>query len=114
SNKAKRTYLDVKKSTLKKFGAVSEETAKEMARGGCISTKADACIAVTGIAGPDGGTEEKPVGLVYIGCCVAGRTVVKECHFTGNRAKIRESACAEALNTLRNTILEYLSETKFT
>lgn len=114
SNKAKRHYLDVKKGTLKKFGAVSEETALEMARGGCISTKADACIAVTGIAGPDGGTEEKPVGLVYIGCSVAGKTIAKECHFTGNRAKIRESACAEALNTLRNCILEYLSETRFT
>ncbi|MCR5269241.1 MAG: competence/damage-inducible protein A [Lachnospiraceae bacterium] len=114
SNKAKRHYLDVKKGTLKKFGAVSEETALEMARGGCISTKADACIAVTGIAGPDGGTAEKPVGLVYIGCCVAGKTIAKECHFTGNRAKIRESACAEALNTLRNCILEYLSETRFT
>ncbi len=114
SNKAKRHHLDVKKGTLKKFGAVSEETALEMARGGCISTKADACIAVTGIAGPDGGTAEKPVGLVYIGCCVAGKTIAKECHFTGNRAKIRESACAEALNTLRNCILEYLSETRFT
>jgi len=110
SNKAKRTYLDVKKSTLKKHGAVSEETAKEMARGGCISTKADACIAVTGIAGPDGGTAEKPVGLVYIGCSVAGRTSVKECHFTGSRSKIRESACTEALNMLRTCLLEHLSE----
>ncbi|MBO4901454.1 MAG: competence/damage-inducible protein A [Lachnospiraceae bacterium] len=114
SNKAKRTYLDVKKSTLKKYGAVSEQTAMEMARGGCISTKADACIAVTGIAGPDGGTDEKPVGLVYIGCSVAGKTSVRECRFTGNRQKIRESACAEALNMLRTGILEYLSQTKFT
>ncbi len=114
SNKAKRTYLDVKKGTLKKFGAVSEETAKEMARGGCINTKADACIALTGIAGPDGGTEEKPVGLVYIGCSVAGKTEVRECRFSGNRAKIRESACTAALNMLRTCILEYLSETKFT
>ena len=114
SNRAKRTYLDVKKSTLKKHGAVSEQCAREMARGGCINTKADACIAVTGIAGPDGGTKEKPVGLVYIGCSVAGKTVVKECHFTGNRARIRESSCAEALNVLRTCILEYLSETKFT
>ena len=114
SNKAKRTYLDVKKSTLKKHGAVSEETALEMARGGCINTRADACIAVTGIAGPDGGSDEKPVGLVYIGCSVAGKTIAQECHFTGNRMKIRESACAAALSMLRNCILEYVSETKFT
>ena len=114
SNKAKRTYLDVKKGTLKKFGAVSEETAREMARGGCIQTKADACIAVTGIAGPDGGTDEKPVGLVYIGCSVAGKTTAKEFRFTGDRAKIRESATTAALNMLRTCILEYLSETKFT
>ena len=114
SNKAKRNYLDVKKGTLKKFGAVSEETAMEMARGGCIHTKADACIAVTGIAGPDGGTDEKPVGLVYIGCCVAGKTTVSEHRFSGDRAKIRESATTAALNMLRTGILEYLSETKFT
>ncbi|MFR1833034.1 MAG: competence/damage-inducible protein A, partial [Lachnospiraceae bacterium] len=66
SNKAKRKRLDVGKATLKKYGAVSEQTAKEMAAGGAFAADADACIAVTGIAGPDGGSEEKPVGLVYI------------------------------------------------
>ena len=65
SNKAKRKILDVSKGTLKKYGAVSEQTAKEMATGGVFATDADVCIAVTGIAGPS--TEgDKPVGLVYI------------------------------------------------
>ena len=70
SNKAKRKHLDVSKNTLKKYGAVSEQTVKEMALGGVFAADSDACIAVSGIAGPDGGTDEKPVGLVYIGCCI--------------------------------------------
>lgn len=113
SNKAKRTYLGVKKGTLAKYGAVSEQTAKEMAKGGTVFTKSDTCIAITGIAGPDGGTEEKPVGLVYIGCTVCGKTRVEECHFSGNRRKIRESAASEALTLLRMCVLEYYSEKNF-
>ena len=66
SNKAKRKFLGVRKSTLDKYGAVSK-TAGEMAKGAALLLKADVAVAVTGIAGPDGGTEEKPVGLVYIG-----------------------------------------------
>ena len=69
SNRAKRKLLDVKKTTLKEYGAVSEKTAKEMAKNGAFITGSDACVSVTGTAGPTGGTEEKPVGLVYIGCC---------------------------------------------
>ena len=85
SNRAKRKSLGVKKNTLKTYGAVSEKCAKEMAKGGCFVTKTDICLSVTGIAGPDGGTKEKPVGLVYIGCHVCGKTEVVECHFRGNR-----------------------------
>ena len=59
-------------NTLKEFGAVSKQTAEEMARGGMEFSDSDVCIAVTGIAGPDGGTKEKPVGLVFGGCCVRG------------------------------------------
>lgn len=113
SNKAKRKYLGVKKGTLVKEGAVSEKTASEMAKGGCFLTKADVCVAITGIAGPGGGTEDKPVGLVYIGCCVCGRTAVKEYHFSGERAKIRESSVAAALTFLRESMLEYFSEVTF-
>ena len=92
SNRAKRKSLGVKKSTLKMHGAVSEKCAKEMAKGGCFVTKTDICLSVTGIAGPDGGTKEKPVGTVFMGCCYNGKTVVREYHFTGNRAKIREQS----------------------
>ena len=63
SNKAKRKFLGVRKSTLDKYGAVSSKTASEMAKGAALLMKSDVAVAVTGIAGPDGGTEEKPVGL---------------------------------------------------
>lgn len=106
SNKAKRKWIGVKKSTLKKYGAVSAETAREMAEGAACAAKADAAVSVTGIAGPDGGTEEKPVGLVYIGCCVKGRVTVKKYQFSGNRAKVRESAVAAALTLLRKCVLD--------
>lgn len=107
SNKAKRKYLMVKKSTLKSEGAVSEKTAREMAKGGCFMTKSDACIAVTGIAGPGGGTDRKPVGLVYISCCVGGHVEVRECRFNGNRSQVREQSVVSALTLLRDCILEY-------
>ena len=106
SNKAKRKHLDVSKNTLKKYGAVSEQTVKEMALGGVFAADCDACIAVSGIAGPDGGTEEKPVGLVYIGCCIKDEVTVKECHFRGTRYEIREQAANTALDLLRTAILE--------
>lgn len=105
SNKAKRKILDVSKNTLKKYGAVSEQTVKEMALGGVFAADCDACIAVTGIAGPDGGTDEKPVGLVYIGCCMKDEVTVKECHFHGTRMEIREQSANAALDLLRCSIL---------
>lgn len=113
SNKAKRNRLGVKKSTLTKYGAVSEQVAKEMAKGGTFLTKTDVCVSVTGIAGPDGGTSEKPVGLVYIACNVCGKVTVKEYHFSGNRAKIRENTVSSALTLLRLCVLEYFSEITF-
>ena len=106
SNKAKRKLVGVKKVTLRESGAVSEKTAREMARGAVLATGADAAVAVTGIAGPEGGTKEKPVGLVYIAAAVRGQTYVQECHFTGDRVKIRESSVAAALTLLRKGILE--------
>lgn len=104
SNKAKRKYLDVSKGTLKKYGAVSEQTAKEMATGGVFASDADACIAVTGIAGPDA-DGEKPVGLVYIACYMKDKVKVEEYHFKGNREKIREQSVVKALDFLRRSIL---------
>ena len=107
SNKAKRKLVGVKKETLEKYGAVSPHTAKEMARGAALLHKADVTLSVTGIAGPDGGSKEKPVGLVYMACSVCGRVTVKEFHFSGNRDKIRESAVANALILIRNSVLKY-------
>ena len=112
SNRAKRKYLGVRKSTLEKYGAVSPETAKEMVKGLLSETKADVGLSTTGIAGPDGGTAEKPVGLVYIGCNVCGNVRVKECRFTGDRMQIRQKTVTEALNLLRLSLLEYFTETK--
>lgn len=106
ANKAKRKILDVSKGTLKKYGAVSEQTAKEMATGGVFATDCDACVAVTGIAGPDGGTPEKPVGLVYIATYMKDKVNVKEYQFKGNREKIREQAVVKALDLLRRSILD--------
>lgn len=105
SNHAKQKYLGVRTETLEDFGAVSPETAEEMAAGGCSMTGTEVCISVTGIAGPGGGSSEKPVGLVYMGCCVNGRTRVQEFQFRGNRSKIREQAVVKALTFLRSCVL---------
>lgn len=113
SNKAKRRFLNVKKTTLQKYGAVSRQTAEEMSKGAAAFAKADVAAAVTGIAGPDGGTEEKPVGLVFIACCVKGKTTVEKYRFSGSRSKVRESAAAAALALMRRCILEYFSEVTF-
>ena len=113
SNKAKRKLVGVKKSTLEKYGAVSTQVAKEMAEGMHDVSKADVVLSTTGIAGPDGGSEQKPVGLVYICCYVRGRMTVKEYQLHGNRAKIRETAVAQALVLLRSCLLEYFSENTF-
>ncbi len=106
ANKAKRKILDVSKGTLKKYGAVSEQTAKEMATGGVFATDADVCIAITELAGPDGGTEEKPVGLVYIACYLKDRVRVEKYQFKGDRNKIREQSVVKALDLLRRSILD--------
>lgn len=106
SNKAKRKHLDVSKGTLKKYGAVSSQTAREMAIGGAFATDSDVCVSVTGIAGPDGGTEEKPVGLVYMACCFKDKVTVEKYQFKGNRDKVREHAAVRALDLVRRTVLE--------
>ncbi len=106
ANRSKRKILDVSKSTLKKYGAVSEQTAKEMATGGVFATDADVCVAITGLAGPDGGTEEKPVGLVYIACYLREKVRVERYQFKGDRNKIREQSVVKALDLLRRSILE--------
>ena len=101
ANEAKEKILGVSHETLEEYGAVSPQTADEMARGAARIAGADAALAVTGIAGPDGGTKEKPVGLVYIGLCLRGDVYIKECHFKGDRAQNRADAVTAALELLR-------------
>lgn len=106
SNEAKNNRLGVKNETLDKYGAVSEETAREMAIGIAKTAKTDVSIVTTGIAGPDGGSEEKPVGLVYIGIYLNGEVKVEKCMFQGNRNRIRLQATMKALDMLRRILIE--------
>ena len=104
-NKSKMKRLDVSEKTLLKYGAVSKETALEMARGMKRSSGADFALSVTGIAGPDGGTPEKPVGLVWIAIADSGGVRAHEFRFTGDRATIRYRAAQNAFNLLRKGLL---------
>lgn len=113
SNKAKRKMIGVKKSLLEKYGAVSEQVAIDMAKGAAVVTKADVTVSVTGIAGPDGGSEEKPVGTVFIACSVKGDVTVRKYHFTGSREKIRRESVSAAIVLLRECVLHYISAVTF-
>ena len=105
SNEAKMKNLGVKDSTLMTHGAVSYETAVEMAKGVRKKAKADFGVSSTGIAGPGGGSPKKPVGLVYIGCAFGDdKCIVKELHLKGDRTTVRTSATKEALELLSECI----------
>jgi len=106
SNDAKTRILGVKEETLNKFGAVSRETALEMARGVLGISGADIGLATTGIAGPTGGTPQKPVGLVYIALVwpKMGVEICREFRFSGQRREIKESTVASALDILRRAL----------
>ena len=97
SNEAKHRLLGVEQEALSKYGAVSQQVAFQMAEGAARAAGADAAIAVTGIAGPGGGTAQKPVGLVYIGTYLCGNIRVTENHFLGERYEIRRQAAEAAL-----------------
>ncbi|MDV4152681.1 competence/damage-inducible protein A [Clostridium sp. AL.422] len=105
SNEAKIKRLGVNEETINKFGAVSEETAKEMVEGVARVANTDIGISSTGIAGPEGGSKEKPVGLVYIGIYIKGKTVVEKFNLTGDRESIRRKATMNALNILRKELI---------
>ena len=98
SNEAKMKYLNVSEEVLDSFGAVSEETVKQMASGCRKATGSDVAIATSGVAGPGGGSVEKPVGLVYIGCAYKDIIEVRAYKFVGNRTEIRTQATNEAIN----------------
>ena len=104
SNEAKTKLLGVNKSTLEAFGAVSSQTAEEMAVGAASRLEADVSVSVTGIAGPGGGSDKKPVGLVYMACNVLGNVTVKECHFAGERLQVRSAAVEAALQLLKECL----------
>jgi len=108
SNKSKIDTLGVREETLEKFGAVSEEVAKEMVLGVAKRLGADFAVATTGIAGPNSDGSGKPVGLVYIGIYAQGDISVKECLFTGDRELIRFRTSVEALEEVRRNILKKL------
>ncbi len=106
ANEAKQNLIKVKEETLAQFGAVSEQTAREMVLGAMKAAKADMAVATTGIAGPGGGTKEKPVGLVYIACGSADNIVVERCFFDGSRSEIRQASVEHALEMLYREILK--------
>ena len=101
SNHAKQQLLNVNAATLSHYGAVSEETVREMALGALIATKADYAISISGIAGPDGGSEDKPVGTVWFSLATKQRIWAKEQHFEGNREAIRAQAVRFALMLMK-------------
>lgn len=107
SEEAKQKLLGVKKETLAQYTVVSAETAYEMAEGALQYAAADVALSITGIAGPGGGTREKPVGLVYMACNVKGKITVEKHVFQGNRLAVRESSTEKALELAKKCILEY-------
>ncbi len=104
SNEQKQKLIGVKSETLEKFGAVSEETALEMCKGVVEISGADIGISVTGIAGPTGGTKEKPVGTVWIGICSADVHKAECFHFDGDRDRVREKTANKALELVIDII----------
>ena len=104
SNESKIELLDVSQKTLIEHGAVSEQTANEMALGVKNRSNVDVGISTTGIAGPTGGTKEKPVGLVYISVVTPKKSKTKKFNFSGDRLEIKESTCNAALEMLIESI----------
>jgi nicotinamide-nucleotide amidase len=105
SNESKMQLLGVREETLKKYGAVSEEVAREMAEGARQKSGATYALSTTGIAGPTGGTPEKPVGLVYIGLATPTRTEVRRHVFLFDRETFKFFASQTALDMLRRELL---------
>jgi len=106
ANSVKEGLLGVSPADLSASGAVSEPVVRSMAEGACRATGADCAVATSGIAGPGGGTPDKPVGTVWIAWCVRGHTEAHCFHFPGSRARVVDRATTEALLGLRRIILQ--------
>ena len=106
SNDLKCTMLSVSEETLYEFGAVSEETVLEMANGANANFKSDYAISVSGVAGPDGGTEEKPVGTVWVAIAGQKKTISKKFHFGNKRVQNIERSAINALFLLFKLVKE--------
>jgi len=106
SNEAKQKILHVSENTLLKFGAVSPETAREMCDNLQKISGADLAVSVTGIAGPEGGSEEKPVGLVYIGLNYKGNTKVTQWHFKGDRKIVQQKTANKVFHLIRKSVVD--------
>ncbi len=104
SNQAKTDLLGVSPALLQEKGAVSKEVALAMATGAREKADADIAVSITGIAGPKGGSREKPVGLVHIAAASKEGTLHKECHFSGTRLKIRQESVEAALALLNQLL----------
>jgi len=104
SNAVKNSVLKVKAETLQEFGAVSEQTARQMSENVRKLFNTDIGVGVTGIAGPDGGSAEKPVGTVYISVSNADKTEVKRFNFNGTRAEIKNQSANAALSMIKDFI----------
>ena len=104
ANSAKIRELKVSEETLNTEGAVSYDTAYQMAKGICEHTKADVGVGITGIAGPGGGTKDKPVGTVFVGINIKSDIEVFEFHFSGDRQEVRNKTCNEVMKILANRI----------
>ena len=105
SNEVKIALLGVQKATIENYGAVSEQTALEMAQGGRELLDVDLCVSDTGIAGPSGDTPGKPVGLFYLGLAAEGESLSQKHVFQGNREKNKRDAAEAALNMLKQYLL---------
>jgi PncC family amidohydrolase len=108
SNEVKIALLGVKKTTIENYGAVSEQTALEMAQGGRKLLDVDVCVSDTGVAGPSGGALEKPVGLFYLGLAARDESLSQKHVFPGNREENKQDAAEAALNMLKQYLLQCL------
>jgi len=106
SNQAKQQLLGVREESLQAYGAVSEEVVKEMVSGACHLSRADFAVATSGVAGPAGGSLEKPVGLVWLAWGNSQEQLALPCHFTGDRRQIREAS----IDCLLQQLLDYLEK----